>query len=75
MEGIPADALAFAAIPSTGISAMVSMGFTTEDFIEDSVTRTDSDMGSADIMGSAGIMASVGIGIMGSVAVTETRRG
>ncbi len=69
MEDISADALAsgFAAIPSMGISATVSMVFATEDFIGDSITRTDFHMGSAVIMGS--------VGIMGSVAATETRRG
>ncbi len=48
-------------------TATVSMGFTTEDFIGDSITRTDFHMGSVGIMGSAGIT--------GSVAATETRRG
>jgi hypothetical protein len=50
-----------------GISATVSMGFTTEDFIEDSIIRTDSDMVSTGITGSTGIMD--------SVAATEIRRG
>ncbi|MGH8532400.1 MAG: hypothetical protein ACREV1_06610 [Gammaproteobacteria bacterium] len=79
------------AIPTTGITTTVSMGFATEDFIADSNTRTDSDMGSGDTMGSAGIMGSgaiigsVGIigsgaiigsvGIIGSGAATEARRG